>query len=58
MFAVICQEESFLSLKNSSLEALGVVREGGETLSNTRGNSEVNLEQTVFGYTYIENVST
>ena len=35
-----------------------VVREGGETLSNTRGNSEVNLEQTVFGYTYIDNVST
>ena len=58
MFAVICQKESVLSLKNSSLEALGVVREGGETLSNTRGNSEVNLEQTVFGYTYIENVST
>lgn len=58
MFAVICQEESVLSLKNSSLEALGVVREGGETLSNTRGNSEVNLEQTVFGYTYIDNVST
>ena len=58
MFAVICQEESVLSLKNSSLEALGLVREGGETLSNTRGNSEVNLEQTVFGYTYIENVST
>ena len=27
-----------------------VVREGGETLSNTRGDSEVNLEQTVFGY--------
>lgn len=58
MFAFICQEESVLSLKNSSLEALGVVREGGETLSNTRGNSEVNLEQTVFGYTYIDNVST
>ena len=58
MFAVICQEESVLSLKNSSLEALGLVREGGETLSNTRGNSEVNLEQTVFGYTYIDNVST
>lgn len=58
MFAVICQEESVLSLKNSSPEALRVVREGGETLSNTRGNSEVNLEQTVFGYTYIDNVST
>ena len=41
MFAVICQEESVLSLKNSSPEALTVVREGGETLSNTRGNSEV-----------------
>ena len=50
MFAVVCQKESVLSLKNSSPEALGVVREGGETLSNTRGNSEVNLEQTVFGY--------
>ena len=36
--------------ENSSPEALGVVREGGETLSNTRGNSEVNLEQTVFDY--------
>ena len=58
MFAVICQEESVLSLKNSSPEALRVVCEGGETLSNTRGNSEVNLEQTVFGYTYIDNVST
>lgn len=50
MFAVICQEESVLSLKNSSPEAWRVVREGGETLSNTRGNSEVNLEQTVFDY--------
>lgn len=57
MFAVICQEESVLSLKNSSPEALRVV-EGGETLSNIRGNSEINLEQTVFGYTYIDNVST
>lgn len=58
MFAVIGQEESVLSLKNSSLEALRVVCEGGETLSNIRGNSEVNLEQTVFDYTYIDNVST
>ena len=40
MFAVICQEESVLSLKNSSPEALRVV-EGGETLSNIRGNSEI-----------------